>query len=329
MTNQHPFAQFIRTLGRGQKGSRSLTQQEAHEAMGMILDGLVEPVQLGAFLMLVRVKEETPEEVAGFVQAVRERIELPGTLPAVDLDWSSYAGKRRHLPWFILSVLLLVDNGVKVFMHGLQGRKDDRIYTPELLAALGLPLSSSLSDAASRIETTGFAYLNLEQLFPRLQQLIDLRDYLGLRSPVHTVSRMINPFQAPYQMQGIFHPGYQEIHQGAAALLAQPHMVVIKGDGGEIEVNPDAECTLHSVHQGVMAQESWPALFERRHTKPEQLEIPLLAKVWRGECADEYGAGAVIATTAITLYMMGRAGSRGEALERAEELWQQRSKTLI
>ena len=329
MDTQHPFAQFIRILGRGQQGSRALTQEEAHAAMGMILDGLVEPVQLGAFLMLVRIKEESPEEVAGFVRAVRERIVMPESMPAVDLDWSSYAGKRRQLPWFILTVLLLVDNGVKVFMHGLQGHKDDRLYTPEALTALGIPVSDSLSDAANRINTTGFAYLNLDRLFPQLQQLIDLRDYLGLRTPVHTVARMINPFQALYQMQGIFHPGYQEIHQGAAALLEQPHMVVIKGDGGEIEVNPDAECTLHAVHEGTQLQETWPALFERRHTKPEQLDITLLAKVWRGEYVDEYGRAAVIATTAVTLYMMGRASDRASAFEIAETLWRKRSKSLI
>jgi len=329
MEAQHPFAQFIRLLGRGQKGSRSLTQEESHEAMGMILDGLVEPVQLGAFLMLVRVKEESPEEVAGFVRAVRERIKLPESLPAVDLDWSSYAGKRRQLPWFILSVMLLVDNGVKVFMHGLQGREDDRLYTPEALAGLGIPLSDSLSDAANSITITGFAYLNLDRLFPQLQQLIDLRDYLGLRSPVHTVARMLNPFQAPCQMQGIFHPGYQEIHQGAAALLKQPHMTVIKGDGGEIEVNPDAECTLHSVHQGTLMQETWPPLFERRHTKPEQLDMTLLTRVWRGDSSDVYGKAAVIATTAVTLYTMGRADDRQRAFEIAETLWHKRSKKLI
>lgn len=329
MEHQHPFAQFIRTLGRGQKGSRSLTQQEAHEAMGMILDGLVEPVQLGAFLMLVRVKEETPEEVAGFVQTVRERIELPATLPVVDLDWSSYAGKRRHLPWFVLSVLLLVDNGMKIFMHGLLGRKDDRIYTPDALNALGIPMCDSLSDAASRISSHGFAYLNLDRLFPRLQQLIDLRDYLGLRSPVHTVSRMINPFNAPCQIQGIFHPGYQEIHQGAAALLAQPRMVVIKGDGGEIEVNPDAECTLYSVHDGALSQEVWPALFERRHVKPERLDLEQLKQIWRGAGEDEYGAGAVISTAAVVLRMMGRAASRDEALAQAEEMWRRRARDLI
>ena len=329
MENQHPFAQFIRTLGKGQKGSRSLTQDEAHEAMGMILDGLVEPVQLGAFLMLVRVKEEVPEEVAGFVHAVRERLALPGNMPSVDLDWSSYAGKRRQLPWFILSVMLLVDSGVKVLMHGLRGRKDDRIYTPDVLNALGIPVSDSLSDAANNINDSGFAYINLEQFAPRLQQLIDLRDYLGLRTPVHTVSRMINPFQAPCQMQGIFHPGYQEIHQGAAALLEQPHMVVIKGDGGEIECNPDAECSLYTLHNGELAQEVWPPLFDRRHTKPDALDITLLKRVWRGESSDEYGVAAVISTAAIALYMMGRAQDRSSALESAQILWNNRSKSLI
>lgn len=62
----------------------------------------VEPEQLGAFLMLLRIKEETPAEVAGFVRAAKRRFTLPEPKPVVDLDWSSYAGKRRQLPWFLL-----------------------------------------------------------------------------------------------------------------------------------------------------------------------------------------------------------------------------------
>ncbi len=68
--------------------------------------------------MLLRVKEESPEEIAGFVLAAREAMALPSPLPKVDLDWSSYAGKRRQLPWFILAALLLARNGMSVFMHG-------------------------------------------------------------------------------------------------------------------------------------------------------------------------------------------------------------------
>ena len=52
---EHPFAEYIRILGRGKKGARSLTQDEAHRAMSMIMNDEVEPLQLGAFLMLLRV----------------------------------------------------------------------------------------------------------------------------------------------------------------------------------------------------------------------------------------------------------------------------------
>ena len=282
MDLKHPFAQYIRILGRGKKGSRNLSEDEAYDAMRLILADQVEPEQLGAFLMLVRVKEESPEEVAGFVRAVREILPVPARQPKVDIDWSCYAGKRRHLPWFVLTLLLLADNGHKIFVHGLHGTKDNRIYTPEALEFLGIPINQTLDEAAQRIESDNIAYVNLEVLNPRLQDIIDLRSILGLRSPVHTVSRMINPFQAPVQMQGIFHPGYLDIHQHAAKLLAQPHMAVIKGDGGEIEASPDTICTIQSCHEGSLSTEEWPPLLSERQIKPKQLDLNELRQLWRG-----------------------------------------------
>ena len=98
----HPFARFINILGRGKTLTRSLTIEEAEEAMAMILAGETLPEQLGAFLMLLRVKEESPAEIAGFVRAARATMQAPARAPHVDVDWSSYAGKGRQLPWFIL-----------------------------------------------------------------------------------------------------------------------------------------------------------------------------------------------------------------------------------
>ena len=245
------------------------------------------------------------------------------------MDWSSYAGKRRHLPWFVLSVLLLADNGYKVFMHGLQGRKDERIYTPAVLEQLGLPISESLAAAATRLEQHNLAYLNLDQLCPRLQQLINLRNLLGLRSPVHTVARMLNPFSAPCQMQGIFHPGYLQIHQGAAQLLEQPHMAVIKGDGGEIEASPDSPCKIMSVQDGQTRDEEWPALLGSRAVKPSSLELDNIKQLWRGAIEDNYGEAAVINTLAITLYTMRKQDTREDAIAMAKEMWNKRSKDLL
>ena len=92
----HPFAQYIQILGKGRRGARDMSQQEACQAMGMILNGEVEQVQIGAFLMLMRIKEETCAEMAGLAQAARSSLNAPQDFPHVDLDWASYAGKRRQ-----------------------------------------------------------------------------------------------------------------------------------------------------------------------------------------------------------------------------------------
>ena len=81
----HPFARFVQILGRGKTRSRSLTIEEAQEAMSMVLAGEVLPEQLGAFLMLLRMKEESPEEIAGFVRAARARMAVPPALPPASL----------------------------------------------------------------------------------------------------------------------------------------------------------------------------------------------------------------------------------------------------
>ncbi len=323
---EHPFAEFVRILGKGRKGSRGLTQEEARTAFRMILDDEVTPEQLGAFLMLMRVKEETPEEVAGAVLAIRDYLNIPENAPKVDLDWSSYAGKKRQLPWFILSTLTLAENGVTVFMHGASGHTNGRVYTKDILNNLGLQPCTSLDEAYQELEKRRFAYLDIEYMCPKLHHIIELRPFLGLRSPVHTVARMINPFGAPYVMQGIFHPGYQPTHQQAAILLDQPHLAVIKGDGGEIERNPDVECLVQSVHNGEMIDETWPAMFKRRHVKDEEMNPQRLGQLWRGEIEDEYANAAVIGTLAITLKMMGKADDQQAAESLAAEMWNNRAK---
>lgn len=325
MNEEHPFAEYVRILGKGKNGSRSLTQDEAYRAMGMILAGQVEPVQLGAFLMLMRVKEESPDELAGFVRAAREAVHLPMNFPSVQLDWSSYAGKRRQLPWFLLSALLLAANGVKIFMHGAGG-PHARVYTPETLRTLGIYECPTFDEAARQITSRNFAFMSLYYLSPKLDEIMKLRALLGLRSPVHTLSRMINPCNAPVMLQGIFHPGYRNIHQEAAALLGQPHMIVLKGEGGEIERNPDGPCLVQTVHNGEMINEEWPAMFKGpRHLKDETMDVKRLPALWRGDIQDEYGEATIVGTTAIALKAMGTADSIDAAQAMAADMWKQRS----
>lgn len=322
---EHAFAEYVRILGKGRNGSRGLTAEEAYESMRMIMNDEVEPIQLGAYLMLMRVKEETPEEVAAAVRAIRESLDIPEGFK-VDLDWSSYAGKKRILPWYILSTLLMAENGIRIFMHGASGHTAGRIYTKDVLPQLGVPVATSLKQAIEQMEASNFAYIDLEYLNPKLHEIIELRPLLGLRSPVHTIARMLNPFNAPVVMQGIFHPGYRPTHQEAGMLLDIPHMAVIKGEGGEIERNPDLEVLVQSVHNGEMKDETWPAMFEKRHVRPAEMNVADLLAVWSGEMDDEYASASVVGTVAITLYTMGRAENREAAEAMAWEMWNSRNK---
>jgi anthranilate phosphoribosyltransferase len=323
---EHPFAEYIRILGKGKHGSRPLTQEEAYRAMRMIMADEVLPIQLGAFLMLMRVKEETPEELAGFVQAARESFKVGDTHNPADLDWSTYAGKRRHLPWYLLSALLLAENGVKVFMHGAKGPAAGRLYTEDMLGFLGLAAAKSIAEAKQQLAEQSFSYLSLEHFCPKLHEIIELRPILGLRSPVHTLVRLLNPFDAGYSIQGIFHPGYRPVHQLAAQLLQQPHAAVLKGEGGETERNPDMNCLVQGVHQGELFDEEWPAIFAKRHVKPETLDPCQLAKIWRGEIQDEFAEASVIGTAAVALKLLGTAETQEGAQQLATDYWHRRAK---
>jgi anthranilate phosphoribosyltransferase len=330
MIEEHPFAPYVKILARGKTKTRSLTQDEAEGAMRMIVAGDVRPEQLGAFLMLLRLKEETAEEIAGFVTAVRETFKLPETLPEVDLDWSSYAGKRRQLPWFLLSVLLLAENGTKVFMHGAEGHTPGRVYVRDTLNALGLPVANSFDAAAQQIESNGFAYLPLEHISQPLRDMIDLRPIMGLRSPVHSLARLLNPFDAPNILQGIFHRGFMETHQVAAQILGFDSVAVFRGEGGEIERRPNKETEVGTLHHGKLGQEFWPQILDQSfQAADEDMDIGQLAQVWRGDAENEYGIAAVIGTLAIALRLMDRSLSQEAANEQAIIFWQKRNRGRI
>jgi len=320
--SEHPFAQYVRILGKGKTGSRSLSFDEAALAMGMILRGEVEDVQLGAFLMLLRVKEESADELAGFVSAVRQHINIP-TLP-IDLDWASYAGKRRQQPWYLLSALTLARAGYRIVMHGAAGHTEGRIYSEQVLQLLGHSPCANWQEAESALTQHNFAFVPLRMFCPGLQHIIDLKSRFGLRSPVNTLTRLINPCGAPYSLQSIFHPAYADNHQAAALLLGQKNAAVFKGEAGEAERRPEADLRLHLIQDGKNSIEDWPRLVSGRQEKQEQLPFADLEAVWLGKSADKYGDLAVTGTLAIALRLLGKAADADSAQAQAMTLWHNR-----
>jgi anthranilate phosphoribosyltransferase len=316
----HPFAGFLRTIGRGATLGRPLDEAEAAAAMAMILDGAVEPVQLGAFLLVLRYRTETPSELAGFVRAVRALIAQDDGL-AVDLDWPSYADRHKQLPYFLLAALALAENGVRVLMHGIEG--EGPAATRAALAALGLPLAGSAAQAAEHLAARNFAYLPLEVVCPQLERLFHLRPLLGLRSPANSLARELNPYGAPHQIQGVFHPTYLPLHQETAQRLAQPRAVIFKGGGGEGQRNPDKACRAVAVADGGAQEEIWPALTGDAPWpwRKEALEPARLGALWRGDWQADGPVAAITGTIAMALKLLCRAATIEQAEAEACRLW--------
>lgn len=248
------LADHVRTLGRGPGRSRSLTRDEAQDAMTCMLQDDAAPEAIGALLMLLRMKGETAEEIAGLAAAAQAHVP---DLPEVDLDWPSYAaGRTRGAPWFLQSARLVAQAGHRVLLHGWNG-VDPKVRNG--LADAGIGVAHSADEAAQLLDRDGITYLPLEIFHPALFRLLDLRRVLGLRSCVNTVCRMLNPGNAPASVQGVFHPSYRLLQADAAALLGWDSLTVIKGGGGEFERYPAKDVAGFGLRRSAAWEANFPA----------------------------------------------------------------------
>jgi anthranilate phosphoribosyltransferase len=328
-STEHPFAHFIRILGKGKAGTRSLTQDEARSAFSMVLRGAVEPVQLGAFLMLLRVKEETPEELAGFVEASRDCLLAPPPGLRAEIDWSSYAGKKHQHPWFILAILLLAEAGHAVFIHGSGGHTPGRLYTEDALRQLRLPVATNWAQVGQQLNSDNLSYLPLEHFCPSLQSLIQLRPLFGLRSPVNTLTRMINPLRASASMQSVFHPAYARLHQETDLRLGQLRALVFKGDSGEVEIKPQADTRLCLLQDRQQQEILMPRALTYRVESVSSPSIEPVRSLWRDRSRDDYGLATTLATTAAALLVIVPGLDLKAAHQKALQMWESRRRSRL
>jgi len=312
------FATYVATLGRGPGRSRALTRAEAADAMRLLLAGAADPIQIGAFLMLLRYRGEDPEEIFGLVGAAREVMCWPGL--TVALDWPSYgSGRSRGAPWFLLAAMALGQAGFPVLMHGTN-EFSGGMSVAQALPLLGLASARDAAGATRDLVAHGFAYVPVVALNPVFAELLGLRRLLGLRSPLNTVARLLNPADAAAGVDGVFHPPYIETHLAAAELLGRARLLVLKGGGGEAERNPAKPVTAHlwdaRAGRGVVAL---PAMAAPAAGAPE----PDIAALWRGEVVDAAVEARVVATIELGLLALGQGGD-----VEAQIVWQSRRAVL-
>ena len=183
------IARYIREIGRGREGARSLDLAGAHDLMSQVLDRRVTDLEIGAFVLAMRIKGESVAELVGFLGAAQERcIAIPSDRPTIVLP--SYNGSRRIPNLTALLAMLLAERDVRVLVHG-NLRDAKRVTTAEIFRDLGLACAASareVDDAWSRREP---AFIGVDALCPKLAGLIGVRQVVGLRNSGHSVAKLL------------------------------------------------------------------------------------------------------------------------------------------
>jgi anthranilate phosphoribosyltransferase len=224
-----PISHYIKEIGRGKDGARPLTREQATDLLGQVLDGTVTDLEVGAFCLAMRIKGETPDEMAGFLDAVRSRMALvpDGGAPVVVLP--SYNGARKLPLLTPLLALLLARKGVPVLIHGTP-TENSRIFVSEVLEALQIH-----PQAATKLIAPGeVAYVPTEVLCPALKRLLDVRRVVGLRNPAHSLVKLMNPCMGKALIVSSYtHPEYA-VSMAQTFELTHTNALLLRGTEGEV-----------------------------------------------------------------------------------------------
>ncbi|TVT49304.1 MAG: DNA-binding protein YbiB [Denitromonas halophila] len=270
------YAPFIKEIGRGAKGAKPLTVDQAASLFGDMLDGQVPDLELGAIILSLRIKSESLDELVGFKRAMDARnaqITLPDGPRCVLLP--SYNGARRQPNLMPLVALLLAREGVPVL---IQGRHDfdSRVSPFDLLAALDVPLRADAAAASAALGSHKIAALSLEALLPGLDRLLALRPRLGVRNSGHTLAKLLDPMPGrSVRVVAVTHPEYLvrmdeflQVDGGCAMLM--------RGTEGEGYANPRRRPTM-ALYKGTGAAETMEGEGGGAPPNPQVPDLPDVA----------------------------------------------------
>jgi anthranilate phosphoribosyltransferase len=275
-TSSAPFAaaRFIKEIGRGKKGAKSLSRIDARELYAAMLDGRVSDLEMGGLLLAMRIKGESVDEIAGFLDAAEASFQPlpapPGAYAPVVIP--SYNGSRSLPNLTPLLALLLARERVPVFMHGVTA-DPGRVTSAEILRELGMPLAQSLDDAAAAFAAGRPAFMPVEALAPKMARLLALRRILGVRNSTHTLVKILQPFAGPaLRLTSYTHPEYLAMLSEYFAQSAPPERgdaFLMRGTEGETVANPKRANQIDWFHAGQRQ-----VLVERQPPQDDLPELP-------------------------------------------------------
>ncbi|MGA2104136.1 anthranilate phosphoribosyltransferase [Methanoregula sp.] len=224
---------------------RDLTPGKAAEVMDEIMRGQATPAQIGGFLTALRIKGETPEEIAAFARVMRShavsvRPQVSGTL----VDTCGTGGDRSQT-FNISTAAAFVAAGAGVFVvkHGNRG-VSSRCGSADVLSALDVDISVDPRRQADIVKNIGIVFLFAPDYHPAMKHVMAVRHDLGCRTVFNILGPLANPAGAEAQLLGVYTSTITGTVAEVLRILGISRAMVVHGNGlDEISVTGETDIT--------------------------------------------------------------------------------------
>lgn len=218
------------------QGEAQLTDEQAEEAFGALLDGNVADDEIARFLIALSDRGETAAEIAGAARAMRERM-IPIAAPEGAIDVCGTGGDGHHTLNVSTAVALVVAAcGVPVAKHGNRAASS-KAGAADTLEVLGLNMDKAGETAEKTLAELGICFLFAANHHPAMRRIQPIRKAIGKRTIFNLMGPLSNPAKVERQLVGIARPAYVPIYAEALARLGTRHAMIVSGDEGLDELS--------------------------------------------------------------------------------------------
>jgi anthranilate phosphoribosyltransferase len=197
---------WLKEVARGKRGSKDLDYQQTKEVAHTIINGDATDAQIAAYLIALRLKTESPEELLAFVHAFQDNSEKIEYTQKSIIDLASPYNGRNSFTGSIPTAILMAEYGLPVFLHGSDSLPPKYgTAIKEILLHLGVNVSQPMLKLAKTLVDTNIAFASTEEFCPSLEKLRRVRKELGVRTLFNTVEKLLNLANADTLMMGAYH----------------------------------------------------------------------------------------------------------------------------
>jgi anthranilate phosphoribosyltransferase len=244
-----PDAVVTRALDRVASG-RDLSSDDAAAVLGRIMAGEVSQTQIAGFLIGLRTKGESVEEIIGFARTMRSLAAPVHTAePAALLDTAGTGGGRTSFNVSTTAALIAAGAGCPVAKHGNRSATS-LSGSADLLEALGARIDLPPDAVARCIEEAGFGFMFAPSHHQATRFVIPVRKQLGVRTIFNFLGPLTNPAAAGRQLIGVADPAFTEVIAGALAGLGSVRALIVSSDDGMDELSAAAPTRVIEVGGG-------------------------------------------------------------------------------